>query len=130
VRMCFCTLCSHQPKYGYCWFCHCHNHVAEVPEYSSVEFSKLQAALTHSMNLLMESGTQYHQEVSSLEEELRYLMWSTHSHPMKYGDDGEMQCSACLKYGCADYKRAPLHEVRKAYTQAMMEVQFGKKETA
>jgi len=29
ARMCFCTLCSHDPKYGHCYACHCGNHVAE-----------------------------------------------------------------------------------------------------
>lgn len=56
-----------------------------------------------------------------LEDEVRHLMWIHHGHSMIYGDDGEMQCGECAKYGCWDYRNAPLAEVRKAYQMAIFE---------
>jgi len=56
-----------------------------------------------------------------LELELRRMMWLSHGHLGLYGDDGEMQCGECLKYGCWDYKRTPLENVRKAYNLAILE---------
>jgi hypothetical protein len=29
MSVCFCTLCSHHPNYGYCYLCPCHNHASE-----------------------------------------------------------------------------------------------------
>ena len=51
----------------------------------------------------------------------RYLMWIHHGHIGIYGDDGEMQCGECSKFGCWDYKNAPIEAVRAAYQAAMLE---------
>lgn len=56
-----------------------------------------------------------------LEQEVRHLMWIHHGHQGIYGDDGEMQCGECSKYGCWDYRNAPLAEVREAYQMARFE---------
>jgi hypothetical protein len=58
-----------------------------------------------------------------LEQEVRYLRWISHGHKGIYGDDGEMQCGECAKYGCWDYKNAPLADMRKAYQMAKFESQ-------
>ena len=55
-----------------------------------------------------------------LENELRGIMWGSHGHDGLYGDDGEMQCCQCSKYGCTDYKREPLEKVRTAYTSSKL----------
>lgn len=60
-------------------------------------------------------------EDPALEMELRQLMWLSHGHLGLYGDDGEMQCGSCSKYGCWDYRNGPLDEVRKAYQAACHE---------
>ena len=39
--------------------------------------------------------------------ELRRLLWATHGCLGKYGDDGELQCSACF----IDFKRLPVAEI-------------------
>jgi len=61
------------------------------------------------------------QQVREQEHEIRNLMWLNHGHVMIYGDDGEMQCGQCAKFGCWDYKNAPLAEVRNAYNLAFLE---------
>lgn len=43
------------------------------------------------------------------ERDLRELLWLNHGHSGLYGDDGEMQCAACLQHG--DYKREPLADL-------------------
>lgn len=47
-----------------------------------------------------------------IEADLRREWWSNHGHDYSalYGDDGEMQCSACP----ADFKRQPLVELRQS----------------
>jgi hypothetical protein len=61
--------------------------------------------------------------IAELERELRYMMWIGHGHfAALYGDDGEMQCCRCIKYGVDDYKRAPLDAVRNAYKAARLEL--------
>lgn len=49
-------------------------------------------------------------EVDAIELELRQGWWLNHrcSIAALYGDDGEMQCNACMK----DFKRTPLDELR------------------
>jgi len=43
---------------------------------------------------------------------LRKLLWLNHGHTGQYGDDGEMQCAACLReYGFWDWKRTPVDEI-------------------
>jgi hypothetical protein len=46
------------------------------------------------------------------ERKLRQLLWLNHgcSINMLYGDDGEMQCSACM----IDFKRDPVEKIEKA----------------
>ena len=45
--------------------------------------------------------------VSILDLKYRCELWLNHGHDALYGDDGEMQCSACP----ADFKRQPLGEL-------------------
>jgi hypothetical protein len=44
----------------------------------------------------------------AVERRIRAYLWLTHGHTGQYGDDGEMQCRACVKFGAWDYKRTPL----------------------
>lgn len=55
---------------------------------------------------------------AALELEIRHLMWSSHGHQMRYGDDGEMQCGECAPFGVVDYKRDPIEKVREAFMWA------------
>ncbi len=48
VRFCFCTLCNHQPSFGYCYVCSCHNHVLS-PDLSA---EKMLAAIAHLKGML------------------------------------------------------------------------------
>ncbi len=47
----------------------------------------------------------------SIEQRYRVYLWLNHGHEGLYGDDGEMQCSACAPFGLWDYKREPLERV-------------------
>lgn len=53
----------------------------------------------------------------------RKLLWLSHFHPIAqlYGDDGEMQCVNCAKYGVTDYLRQPLAECERAADLAKLE---------
>ncbi len=52
------------------------------------------------------------EEISKEAElKLRKYLWLSHGHTGQYGDDGEMQCMNCSKYGIVDYKREPLEKV-------------------
>lgn len=51
------------------------------------------------------------QRVEIDEKSLREYLWMSHGHTGMYGDDGEMQCAECCKYGCSDYKRKPLNKI-------------------
>ena len=44
-----------------------------------------------------------------VEYELRREWWLNHTHPISalYGDDGELQCHACM----TDFKRQPIEEL-------------------
>lgn len=55
--ICFCTLCSHQPAYGYCWSCRCHNHLPEPLDMAS-EIDKLKSALAHWQEIAIEMKRQ------------------------------------------------------------------------
>jgi hypothetical protein len=44
-------------------------------------------------------------------QELRHYLWLGHGHRGMYGDDGEMQCIECARFGLSDYKRKPLADV-------------------
>lgn len=60
-----------------------------------------------------------------IERRLRYELWLGHGHggPDLYGDDGEMQCSACLPLSRLwDYRREPLEKVVEAAATARMVV--------
>lgn len=61
------------------------------------------------------------ENVADLEMELRKLMWLGHFHSGLYGDDGEMQCGECAKFGVWDYRNQPLDDVRKAFNAALTE---------
>lgn len=50
---------------------------------------------------------------ASTEHSIRMRLWLGHGHVGQYGDDGEMQCGACLPFGTYDYKRASLEELLK-----------------
>lgn len=50
-------------------------------------------------------------EHAFVEKELRLRLWMGHGHQGMYGDDGEMQCAECLRFGPYDYKRAPIREL-------------------
>lgn len=49
----------------------------------------------------------------------RKALWQLHGHVGLYGDDGEMQCGECVKFGETDYKRAPAAEVIETATRVM-----------
>lgn len=42
------------------------------------------------------------------EQRIRQYLWLSHGHQGVYGDDGEMQCGECARFGEYDYKRAPI----------------------
>ena len=46
-----------------------------------------------------------------VEQQLREHLWLGHGHEGQYGDDGEMQCAACLPFGMHDYKREPIEKL-------------------
>lgn len=45
---------------------------------------------------------------ANTERRIRLRLWLGHGHTGQYGDDGEMQCVACLPYGAYDYRRTDL----------------------
>jgi len=62
-----------------------------------------------------------------MERHVRRILWLGHGHEGMYGDDGEMQCAACMVRGPAggfigpvDWKRAPLAECLEAYDRLRM----------
>jgi len=57
----------------------------------------------------------------TIEFKYRRELWLNHGHEWLYGDDGEMQCSSCMKYGVWDYKRDDLEKIEKAVMLARME---------
>jgi hypothetical protein len=60
------------------------------------------------------------ERIGRTEMELRRLMWLGHGHFLMYGDDGEMQCGECAKYGMYDYKREPMDKIRRTYQIACL----------
>lgn len=42
---------------------------------------------------------------------IRLHLWMNHGHIGMYGDDGEMQCGACMAFGGCDFKRATFEEI-------------------
>ena len=74
--------------------------------------------LTEELQTAKEELAQWQEQVERLTAErnsmeLRYRtkLWLGHGHVGQYGDDGEMQCSACAPFGNWDYRRAPLAEL-------------------
>jgi len=53
-----------------------------------------------------------------LEMKYRKQLWLNHGHSGQYGDDGEMQCSECMKFGLWDYKREPLSKLEEVVVAA------------
>lgn len=55
-------------------------------------------------------------ELTSLELRYRQKLWAAHAHPfpMRYGDDGEMQCGGC------DFKRQSLEECERHCHEAAL----------
>lgn len=48
---------------------------------------------------------------ADVEQRIRARLWLGHCHEGQYGDDGEMQCGACVRFGGGDFKRQPLAEL-------------------
>ncbi len=46
-----------------------------------------------------------------LERAIRLNLWLNHGHTGQYGDDGEMQCAACIPFGSIDYRRDPIEDL-------------------
>lgn len=44
-------------------------------------------------------------------EKLKAALWLRHGHQGMYGDDGEMQCSACVPFGLYDWKRSSVEDI-------------------
>lgn len=42
---------------------------------------------------------------------LKFHLWLNHGHNGMYGDDGEMQCSACAPFGLYDWKRSTVEQI-------------------
>lgn len=57
-----------------------------------------------------------------LDIKIRQFFWQNHGHDGIYGDDGEMQCGQCIKYGLTDYKRAYLGDVVNVALRSRLEV--------
>src|SRR3990170_4300361 len=55
----------------------------------------------------------------TLLQAVRKWLWLNHGHQGQYGDDGEMQCAACLRYGVVDYKRDALERLLGAAGKAI-----------
>ncbi len=51
---------------------------------------------------------------------IRRWLWLNHGHRGQYGDDGEMQCAACLQYGVVDYKRDTMERLSNAAGRALL----------
>lgn len=84
--------------------------------------SILEGALTCKNETVIELSaalSTQNEEMMGQELELRRMMWLGHGHCGIYGDDGEMQCSECARFGCWDYLRSPLEDVRKSYNAAL-----------
>jgi cell division protein FtsB len=60
------------------------------------------------------------EKAPDLEMRYRRLLWETHFHDGRYGDDGEMQCIECLEFGAIDYKREPLEKIERACREALI----------
>ena len=67
---------------------------------------------------------EYPQSIVSLAKEilkLRQMLWLSHGHKGRYGDDGELQCSECLhEYGFYDWKRTDINEIEEKIAKANM----------
>lgn len=59
-------------------------------------------------------------EAIPTEADLREVLWRGHGHGGLYGDDGEMQCSACAPRA-GDYKRASLNVLVRSALAALQE---------
>ena len=77
--------------------------------------------LPEEAQLLKARAEKAEKSAKDLEGEVRQMMWLGHGHMGMYGDDGEMQCSECSKFGMWDYKREPIGKVRETFLAAQME---------
>jgi len=59
-----------------------------------------------------------------VEIKLREYLWLSHEHQGLYGDDGEMQCCECARFGVIDYKREDLEKVILATISARRDIFF------
>lgn len=60
-------------------------------------------------------------EQEKTERRIREYLWLSHGHQGMYGDDGEMQCGMCVKFGMFDYKREPLSKLIEAVDRVCRE---------
>jgi len=75
--------------------------------------------------ILREKETPARKEISeSSEDALRRYLWASHGHRGLYGDNGEMQCGECCKFGALDYKKDPIDDVIKAAINAREDVNY------
>jgi hypothetical protein len=59
------------------------------------------------------------------EFKLRVYLWLSHGHAeCLYGDDGEMQCQTCMKFGVWDYKRDNISKLINAAIRSREELNF------
>jgi len=68
------------------------------------------------MTLLREAALESREKLNryaDLEMTVRREWWFNHGHSGLYGDDGEMQCPDCARYGCWDYLRQDFQELGK-----------------
>lgn len=68
------------------------------------------------------------EQYRALEIKYRQLLWTTHFHTQRYGDDGELQCIQCTSFGSSDYLRDPLEKVEQTYWNALVARANGYKE--
>jgi len=66
------------------------------------------------LNLRIQQLEEECEKAKKIEHAYRKLLWLTHFHDGLYGDDGEMQCGECMRFGCIDYLRAPIELVEQA----------------
>lgn len=78
-------------------------------------------AAWYQIDTLRRELDQARRERDGLERKYRERLWLGHGHSGQYGDDGEMQCAACLPYGLIDYKRTPLDKVESVVASIAME---------
>ena len=86
--------------------------IVERAEKAEAEYKKLKDDYWDYYGRSQSELTDLRKDKARLELSYRKHLWLSHGHTGLYGDDGEMQCSACLTAGGpVDYKRAPLRDI-------------------